>query len=279
MRKIVKPAPPDGFPDAVARQECEDLENLFGGGANQDARFAFKAYKSILIRSTLNDTFRFKCAYCESSFGATAPVQIEHFRPKAAYDVVDPETGKTVPHRPGYWWLASEWDNMLPSCIFCNSPNKQRFPDGTVRTSGKANRFPLADEATRATGPNEERKEKRLLLHPYRDSPRSHLEFDDEGLVWARNGSRKGRVSIDVYGLLRVGLVQERQKVVTFLRPAMGRVEDAAAANTEDPGSAAVLAARLAELEALAAPHMPYAEMAHQIIDRFKQRLLGGTPR
>jgi hypothetical protein len=276
MRKVVKPKPPTGFPDAGALVERQDLEDLFGHGANQDAKFKFKAYKSPLIRTALNEAFRFKCAYCEVSYGPQAPVQIEHFRPKGAYDKVDPATGNVKPHRPGYWWLASEWDNLLPSCIFCNSPNKQQFPDGTVRTSGKANRFPLADDATRATSPNEEKKEKRLLLHPYRDNPRSHLEFDEDGIVRPR--SRKGRVSIEVYGLLRVGLVQDRQKILTFLRPAMGRVEDAAAAAMNEPGLATVLETRLAELEALAAPDMPYSEMTNQVIDRFKQRLLGGNP-
>lgn len=277
MRKVVKPKPPTGFPDAGALTERQDLEKLFGKGANRDAKFKFKAYKSILIRTALNETFHFKCAYCEASYDAQAPVQIEHFRPKGAYDVVNAATGKVESRRPGYWWLASEWDNLLPSCIFCNSPNKQRFPDGTVRTSGKANRFPLGDEATRATGPDGDRREKRLLLHPYRDSPRSHLEFGDDGTV--RSRSRKGRVSIEVYGLLRVGLVHERQKILTFLRPAMGRVEDAAAAAAapNEPGPAAVLKERLAELEALAAPHMPYSEMSNQVIDRFKQRLFGGN--
>ena len=58
---------------------------------------------------------------------------VEHYRPKAGYrqDAEDPLG------RPGYYWLAYEWSNLLFCCQICN----QRF---------KRNLFPLVDPARRA---------------------------------------------------------------------------------------------------------------------------------
>jgi hypothetical protein len=278
VRKTTKGRPPQGFPDAPALKEREEVLALFGPGSDPTAKYAFKAYKSQLVRAAATNK---KCAYCESRYGGQAPVQIEHFRPKGQYDVVDPGTGKVDRRRPGYWWLASEWDNLLPSCIFCNSPNRQTFPDGTDRTAGKGNLFPLADESTRATGPGGERTEKRLLLNPFRDDPRAHLEFDDDGLVRPKNGSRKGKASIEVYGLMRTGLVEDRLERLKLLRAVMVGVEDAFAAVAEDPQNPALAARlrdRIAELEEFAKPVMEFSEMTHQAVERFKRRLLEGGP-
>src|SRR5262249_38675962 len=81
----------------------------------------YSRYKDFLIR-----LFNGKCAYCESKFTVSQPGDVEHFRPKGR--VVDdnfkpirvqhPTKGE-IEH-PGYYWLAYEWKNLLPSCADCN---------------------------------------------------------------------------------------------------------------------------------------------------------------
>ena len=51
---------------------------------------------------------------------------MEHYRPKAR---VSTEQGD----KPGYYWLAARWENLLPSCTDCNSPRKQVMAGVTVR--------------------------------------------------------------------------------------------------------------------------------------------------
>jgi uncharacterized protein (TIGR02646 family) len=87
------------------------------------------------MRSVLFDAFLGKCAYCEVQFVLDQTGDVEHFRPKAG--VVD-EHDQRVDH-PGYYWLAYEWSNLLPSCSKCNRLTKTK--DG--RRVGKGERFPV----------------------------------------------------------------------------------------------------------------------------------------
>lgn len=210
--------------------------------------FSFAAYKSSDVKERLSKLFHRKCAYCESAYDYQSPVDVEHYRPKGNVE------GTT---HPGYWWLAAEWTNLLPSCIDCNRRRKQKTPKVSASLtvlyrqfkSGKKDSFPIAGthalpESTDFTG------EKPLLLDPTRDDPGKHLAFcvgDDDlaGLVYpvsvggaaavviplrdenaqlvashaaAHGLSETGAVSIQCYGLNRLGLVQQRAKVVQQLR-------------------------------------------------------------
>jgi hypothetical protein len=74
-----------------------------------------------------------KCAFCEAKIRHTQPGDVEHFRPQAAT-----RQSKDAPLRkPGYYWLAYEWTNLLLACAECNR-------------RGKGNLFPLRDDARRA---------------------------------------------------------------------------------------------------------------------------------
>jgi hypothetical protein len=79
-----------------------------------------------------------KCWYCESS-GERADNAVDHFRPKNR--VAD----AAAPHS-GYRWLAFEPSNYRYSCTFCNS---RRVDVEHDTAGGKADRFPLLDEARR----------------------------------------------------------------------------------------------------------------------------------
>lgn len=182
--------------------------------------FEFKVYGDELLRDAINRVYGYKCAYCESDFGATQPVAVEHYRPKG--EVL--EGGDRV--KPAYYWLAADWENLLPSCTDCNSPRKQvDSPDGKKRVRGKGNHFPLEPGSKRARSPGKETEERPLLLHPELGEPGEHLEFlaeeDRAGLIRAAlvsgQPSEKGVQSIEVYALDRPGLQQARQKVAAKL--------------------------------------------------------------
>ena len=115
----------------------------------------FTRYKHDTVKEALEALFHGKCAYCESDYAGTQPVDIEHYRPKGEVE--------GVPDHPGYWWLAAEWENLLPSCIDCNRKRRQKTPkagssslatlaeDGdfdrqATLNSGKEASFPLASE-------------------------------------------------------------------------------------------------------------------------------------
>jgi uncharacterized protein (TIGR02646 family) len=177
--------------------------------ANGEKSFEFKVYGDRTVRAALNAAFGGKCAYCESRIDATQPTAIEHYRPKGG---VETSTQKI---KPGYYWLASTWENLLPSCTRCNSAEKLDHYDGVTRKSGKGNWFPLKDEALRANTPGAEVHEEPLLLHPYHDEPERHLEFMEEGVVRARKNNRaeiseKGEATISILGLNRRGLAEAR---------------------------------------------------------------------
>ncbi len=256
-------------PDSPGAKERAEAAAFFSNPANT-GEFGFKAYKLGPVKRALNERFDMKCAYCESRFRGVHPVDIEHYRPKSGF-VVD---GRLV--KPGYYWLAASWGNLLPSCIDCNRAREQEIVDEDTRTAGKANQFPVLNEARRARRPGDESKEGRLLLHPALDTPEAHLEFGADGIIrprLSRSGreSAKGRASIAVYALQRRGLVDERAELERLIRVEIGRARRAAL-RMNQPGAAAFdfladLRESLGQLQEWIAPGARYAGMARQLIN------------
>lgn len=278
MRKVPRPRQPASLSGDRAvreRQAALDFYAAWDGASKYDK---YAVYKSPDIRAVLEEAFGGKCAYCETYYAATQPVAIEHYRPKGAVTV----DGKAVP--PGYYWLASEWTNLLPSCTDCNSPRGQDLPGDVTRTAGKANAFPLASETGRATQPGTENREKRLLLHPYRDYPEKHLDFVwgtgtiDDGWVRPRNGSTKGATTIEVCALQRRGLrAARRDRLLEIIAHLETLVEafNNASRYPEDPEMVAQYERRLAEVSRFVEPHAPYSVMARQVVAAYHRRLFG----
>ena len=169
--------------------------------------------------------FHNKCAYCESRI-VGFPGDTEHFRPKNRVRIVEDddssivkvidEEGEEIEH-PGYFWLAYHWQNLLPSCQFCNA------------AGGKLDLFPvekkhvavrkltvkeidegLLDKITPSQvdpsvfylEPQDlDRLEGRLLIHPYYDNPAEHLFFNVSGEAEVWDNSAKGEWSRKVYNL------------------------------------------------------------------------------
>ncbi|MBA2460753.1 MAG: hypothetical protein H0V45_03135 [Actinobacteria bacterium] len=264
-------------PNSAGERERAKVTAFYGITTNSAEPFDFAAYKGDDVKRTLTTSFHGKCAYCEGPFEGTAPVDVEHWRPKGGYVVVGGL------RKPGYYWLAAEWANLLPSCIDCNRERTQDFPDEPAHLSGKSNKFPIVTESRRATAVGEESRERPLLLHPYFDDPDEHLEFLAEGLIRARKRgsrrSRKGAKSIEVYGLQRHGLVNRRATTLRRMEAWMGMIEKAARRLETGPsaGVAALLREDIAEgldaLEDYRETASEYSAMADHMIEQFKARL------
>lgn len=212
----------------------------------------FAAYSDKAVKDALHTAFDGHCAYCESRYEQVAPMDVEHYRPKGG--VID-AGGKL--RKPGYYWLAAAWDNLLPSCIGCNRAREQpqQLADGSVvqATTGKANLFPLLAGTVHATASGGEKAEKPLLLDPCRDDPRPHLLFRSDGYVEPRaspeeSAAARGFATIEVCGLYRAALVEARRKAATRLRDAMDAILSADHDCRLHPGEAFYLS-RLARRE------------------------------
>lgn len=236
MRKVIRTQeqtlPPAAL-NAKSKEGTTELERSrahYAVERNKPESYPFVAYKADEVKWRLNALFHYKCAYCESFFSASAPVDIEHYRPKSS-------VSEDASH-PGYWWLAMDWDNLLPSCIDCNRKRKQRLVDGATElgvllelqtqsrnSSGKKDSFPVARGGPRLLPEDKNYvAESPLLLNPYYDDPDEHMRFVSIGnppvslaIPIGGGPSERGATSIHIYGLNRLGLVQERTRYLRRL--------------------------------------------------------------
>ena len=68
MIRVHLPAEPERLP-AAAKDELDRLEQKLARGEALGTN-DFKAYKTAGVRDILNAEFHYKCAYCESFYGA-----------------------------------------------------------------------------------------------------------------------------------------------------------------------------------------------------------------
>ncbi|WP_397452114.1 hypothetical protein [Pseudomonas sp. NA-150] len=175
--------------------------------------YGFSHYKEPDVVMALNTLFHNKCAYCEGKITNTGPIDVEHFRPKGRV--------AGVLNHPGYWWLATEWTNLLASCIDCNrsrnqtllgSEDDEQLTQGE-RLSGKHDHFPVSGpRATCAT--DDHALEAPLLIDPTSVDPREHIYWKvmvDQPLAVAV--SQNGQASIDLLGLNRSKLAEARREL------------------------------------------------------------------
>lgn len=235
-------------PEVLLTKGVEELEKAtayFGPPRQKPDAFPFAIYKHGEVKAALEKLFAGKCAYCETFYSSTQPMDVEHYRPKGAVDGDDAH--------PGYWWIAMAWENLLPSCIDCNRKRNQitpkgdvsqvrlleetlKYSSGSLSGVGKKDSFPIAETGVRATQPDHLLvDEKPLLLNPCLDDPKEHLEYfcapenpvsfvvartlegGDPAMIGDDGLSLKGATSIHVYGLNRIGLVQARTEILRQL--------------------------------------------------------------
>lgn len=243
--------------DELGRTEFDRASAYYlpANGVAPKKAYDFEVYRSDDVKERLDELYSEKCAYCETCYAVGGPMDVEHYRPKGGVEGTN--------HR-GYWWLAAEWTNLLPSCASCNRRRRQKVSEpgpslsallrsgtanvaGRTMSVGKRNSFPIA--GPRANDQHADiDAELPLLLNPCVDRPEDHLLFNlDPALpvslmfpkmvagnqvmpaagnaaeMAAANGaiagslSVRGAVSIQVLGLNRLPLVQERTRLLRQL--------------------------------------------------------------
>ncbi len=141
------------------------------------------------LAGLLND----KCWYCETPIDRSDNA-VDHFRPKSRVS----NTEKT---HNGYKWLAFDASNFRYACTYCNS---RRL--GVETAGGKADHFPLVDEANRVYDEGPVDQEYPMLLDPCDLTDWKLLGCHQEnGLPCATNTDpilkRRAEVSIEIYHL------------------------------------------------------------------------------
>jgi len=150
------------------------------------------------------------CAYCES---LTPTPLVDHFRPTEEAASLD---GRTVA-RDHYWWLAYEWENLLPTCPKCMSHKGNRFPvKGPRATPAPGRGLPTAEHA--------------LFLDPCRDQPEQSLAYEDGRVVPL---DERGATTIEGIALNRTELVANRARAADEARTIIGRALSGEADATE----------------------------------------------
>lgn len=144
MRFVLIPLPPN-LPARWPKIYSGRIKKV-GSFATHDLRSAYikKNASWGLLKKWLANSSGHKCWYCEAK-STRAPFDVDHFRPKLGITV----DGVKLAGHDGYYWMAYEWRNFRLSCQRCNRPEKG---DGNT-LHGKANEFPLQDEAQRCTLP------------------------------------------------------------------------------------------------------------------------------
>lgn len=196
-------------PGVLTRKGCYNkIKRAVDATSGSDKIYNGNHYKHQQITTKLKEIYHHKCAYCESFSEQVAPLQVEHYRPKAK--VKDSST----PNPNGYYWLGCEWSNLLLACSKCNNAKGNLFPisgnrvfhDSPFnhlghfnRTHLIANRPPLIDEQP-------------LLLNPEIDFPEQHLIFRHLGTLDYL--TTRGKKSINIYKLNRGPLIKSRATIV-----------------------------------------------------------------
>ncbi|MBN3786187.1 hypothetical protein [Burkholderia sp. Ac-20353] len=293
MRKLdrasVKIPPSLANPHAAVSAEKTEAVSYYGARTPWTATyssFSFKHYKARDVKAALRQLAGGNCAYCESKIGAVGAREVEHYRPKGGID-------GTANH-PGYWWLAHNWNNLLPTCRDCNKSLRQhivapgmtraqvedilsRTPKGNY---GKATQFAIRGVRAVSDSCSLEAEDP-LLIDPCRRDPGNELRWDfsteltliEPKEVEINRPSLYGEYTIKTCGLNRAELVLDR---IPTLRPMRTLRTHIINRLNQWDGSQVDLDDIMKEVEVLTAhahPEQPYAGMAAAYIRDFEEEL------
>jgi uncharacterized protein (TIGR02646 family) len=181
---------------AKAKALCKEYDQ-----GNRSFDFDNAVYGHHTVKQALILMQHGKCCYCESKILHTGPGDVEHYRPKAGYQ----QNSKDAMQKPGYYWLAYSWDNLLLSCGRCNSKYKK-------------NLFPLLHQNKRAQCHHDDfGLESPLLINPTLTDPKNHIGFRDE-IPYPIDDSPYGNTTIAVLGLDREELNEIRREKMKLLK-------------------------------------------------------------
>lgn len=230
MIRIHKPSPP-AILQTRGQQATRELRAAFDRG-ERTFDFDRTIYAAASVKKALLNAQHGKCAFCESKITHIGYGDVEHFRPKAAFQ----QRANDPLGRPGYYWLAYEWSNLFFSCQLCNQ-------------SFKRNLFPLRNSRRRARSHNDDMASERpLLLDPSVLDPEVFLSFHEE-TVYAIKDNRRGRTTIDVLGLNRKELREARRERFEMIQSLL-LARDRYVHHLKASLSSSMLIAELAQLNA-----------------------------
>lgn len=136
-----------------------------------------------------------KCAFCEKRLINKKFSAVERFRPSIkAMDL----KGKINDEH--YWWLRYDWSNLYLCCKECNKHKSNLFPIKRERALPHTTGIDL-------------QKEEPLLIDPCNDQPEKHFFYDFNSGLMISN-TKRGRLTIDIYGLNRQELLQLRKEEI-----------------------------------------------------------------
>lgn len=208
-----------------------------------DAPSAGNAYRKREVVKALWDMQHGKCCYSEMLIPQEGHGKaVEHFHPTSIFT-----------------WRRNEWANLLLVCPQCNGRKSDRFPVMLTDNEDEAKvvyTTALSDDTPAIIDPSA----------PTGDDPEKHLTYilDDTdaqyGQVIPRNGSKRGRVTIDVTGI----------HDDVFLRERFERLNDVLAVQyrnvlrAKKSGDPERLAAELRSFEAYVQSNAKFAGLARE---------------
>ena len=188
------------------------LKNLNKIIENRNGENVSNLYKHAEVKEKIEKLYHNKCAYCEEKINnAHFTKHIDHFRPKNKI------TG--VENHKGYYWLAYEWSNLLPTCQLCNIPKSNKFPvPNKKRISDnlekedfiKQNLYDFEKFNIRYLN----KKEDPFLLNLETDEVEKYFVFLGNGKIIPVKNSEKAEKTIEILKLNRPNLIISRKKYI-----------------------------------------------------------------
>lgn len=244
------------------RKSCQAQLVEINRKASSQRQFDRSIYGDPEVRRALSKLFYDKCAYCECKL-ERQDMNIEHYRPKGRV--------AEAPCHPGYYWLAYDWENLLPSCTLCNQKRREfesLDSDQGFSTGGKGDSFPIAKKSIRANSPFDDLGlEEPMLVNPTIDEPLHHITFDPSGE--AIHITDRGEVSISTYHLNARRIRSSRKNLIKELSCLLKMRSQAELMIAVAGSKAAELVEGFdALIQSKSSDASPYAGLARAVMDR-----------
>lgn len=202
------------------------------------------------VMEELRAVFVNKCVYCEVIIdNEPDAVVLNFFRPPEGALQVD---GTVDPDH--YWWLSWEWSNLYLACATCGRNKGNKFPTNKGRAQVGSYGSAL-------------QREEPLLIDPCLENPSDYLIFKESGDVFCKEGSDRGKLTIDILDLNRDELRARRETKAKEIKILLQECLRATAANngTVLPDTAT----RINELAAQCETAQLFAGMTRQLLLRW----------
>lgn len=194
------------------------------------------------LKDGLAELLHDKCWYCETPINRSDNA-VDHFRPKN-------RVSDAANVHDGYRWLAFDDSNFRYACTFCNS---RRIDQERGTAGGKADRFPLVNEAQRVYAVGSVAAERPMLLDPCEVSDWRLLgchQEDGQPCATSNDAVAKQRaeLSIEIYHLHYEPTCKQRHTAAVRLMSEVAegkRLFELAAQDPDREGDFKTVAARI----------------------------------